>query len=148
MENLRTKLSPQCVCFLAVAAMFIMSVGGCGGNTEGRVTTSGTVTLDGTPIPDGNVVFYKDGGSAGVGTIKDGGFTVSETAGSSGIQPGSYQVAIDSWEVEPNSVNDAGEIVAEGKSRIPEKYNSASTSGLTAEITDGENTLDFPLTSK
>jgi hypothetical protein len=148
MDDLRTQLTSHPVVSLAAIAVIAMVVGGCGGATDGRVTASGTVTLDGDPLPDGTVAFYKDGASAGVGTIESGGFELKETGGSEGIQPGSYQVAVESWEVEPNSVNDEGEIVTDGKSRIPEKYNSATTSGLTAEITDGDNALEFTLTSK
>lgn len=114
-----------------------------------RVTASGTVTLDGQPLPDGTVTFFDgNGGSAGVGIISNGQFTVSEASSSEGIQPGSYTVAVQSWEQEPGAVTEAGEIVVEGKSRIPEKYNSSETSGLTAEVGAGENSFTFELKSE
>ena len=129
-------------------AVVATSLTGCGGGSDGRVTAGGTVTLDGQPLPDGTVTFFdNNGGSAGGGIISNGQFTLSEASSSTGIQPGSYKVAVQSWEQEPGAVNDAGEIVGEGKSRIPEKYNSTDTSGLTADVGSGENEFTFELTS-
>lgn len=121
---------------------------GCGGGTDGRAPVTGTVTIDGTPLAAGTVTLFKDNGSAGVGTITNGSFTILEAAGSEGIQPGSYKVGVQSWETEPGGVNADGEIVAEGKSRIPVKYNSPETSTLTAEIPDGGTALTFDLKSE
>ncbi|MFG0332897.1 MAG: hypothetical protein ACF8TS_05995 [Maioricimonas sp. JB049] len=123
-------------------------VSGCGGGSDGRVTASGTVSLDGQPLPDGSVTFFdENGGSAGVGIIENGRFSVSEASSSTGIQPGTYKVAVQSWESEPGAVTDEGEIIVEGTSRIPEKYNSSETSGLTAEVGEGENQFEFDLKS-
>jgi len=139
------------ICSLLTIPCFVISLSilsGCGRSSDGRITASGSVTLDGSPLTDGNVIFYKDNASAGVGAISNGAFTLSEAGNSEGIQPGTYQVSVESWEVEPNSVNEAGEIVAEGKSRIPEKYNSTGTSGLTAEVSAESSTFEFALKSE
>lgn len=130
-----------------VCAVMTSSLIGCGGGTDGRISVSGTVTLDGEPLQSGSIIFYQGAGSAGVGTIENGSFTVSEAGGSEGVQPGSYKVAIESWEVTPGDVNDQGEIVAAGKSRIPKKYNSAKTSGLTIDVKEGAEAASFALTS-
>lgn len=130
-----------------LATLTLFSVSGCGRGSDGRVPVSGTVTLDGAPMESGSVIFYTGAGSAGVGTIQGGNFTVSEAGSSAGVQPGSYKVAIESWETAPGEVNADGEIAAEGKSRIPEKYNSAETSGLTAEVKAGAEPITFALTS-
>jgi hypothetical protein len=116
----------------------------------GRLTASGTVTLDGTPLETGTVVFAGDnGGSAGVGVLGDGGkFTLAEAGNSDGIQPGTYKVAINAWIVEPGSVNDDGEIVDEGQSLIPQKYNNPKTSGLSATVSAESTDFTFALVSE
>ncbi len=143
MENLNTPDNRKLLQKLATACMMLTLAIGCGGPTEGRMTVTGTVTIDGTPLPNGTVTFYKGSASSGVGVINDGTFTVSQSAGTTGMQPGTYQVAIESWETEPGEVNEAGEIGGAGVSRIPEKYNSAGTSELVAEVSV-ENS-DVPL---
>jgi hypothetical protein len=40
------------------------------------------------------------------------------------------------------------QVAAIGKPLIPEKYFMASTSGLTADVASGSNTIDFPLAGK
>lgn len=122
---------------------------GCGDGSDGRLSASGTVTLEGAPLESGSVVFSNESGvSAGVGIINGGSFTIQEAASSSGIQPGTYNVAVNSWEKEPGSVDDQGNIVDEGVSRIPEKYNDPKTSGLTATVSPDSQTFSFDLKSK
>lgn len=137
----------SCVRFSLLAALMCVAVSGCGRGSDGRVPVSGTVTLDGAPLESGSVIFYTGAGSAGVGTIQNGSFTVSEAGSSEGVQPGSYKVAVESWETAPGEVNADGEIAAEGKSRIPTKYNSVETSGLTVEVQAGAEPITFALTS-
>lgn len=132
---------------LYTSMLLAFTIMGCGGSDDGRMSASGTVTLDGEPLPSGTITFYQNNASAGVGIIENGQFTVSEAGNSSGIQPGNYEVAIQSWEVEPGGVTEDGEIQMEGKSRIPEKYTASGTSGLSANITEGSNDLSFELSS-
>lgn len=139
---------PKLMLLLTAASLTLITTAGCGGPTDGRITVSGTVTIDGAPLSDGSVTFYLDNASSGVGIIENGKFTVSQSATSEGMQPGSYDVAIQSWEVEPGSVNEAGDIVETGKSRIPQKYNSTSTSEIVANITDENSKMEFFLLSK
>lgn len=139
--------------FSLTAVAVILFSCGCGGtslDSEGRVETSGTVTIDGTPLSQGSILFVDNtGNSAGVGIIKDGAFTMSKSASIEGIQPGSYQVAINSWKVEPGSSNEAGEIIEKGEPAIPLAYMDQKTSKLTAEVpASGTTELTFPLTSK
>ncbi len=122
---------------------------GCGGGSDGRLPATGNVTFDGSPLTEGTVVFAdENGGSAGVGIIKDGKFTLSETGNSTGIQPGTYKVSVNSWIVEPGGVDENDEIIDKGESRIPAKYNDPKTSGLTATVTADTQEFNFELTSK
>lgn len=148
MRNTSLCIQPKPVLLLFTASLIFSMTAGCGGPTDGRISVSGTVTIDGKPLSDGSVTFYSNNASSGVGIIEGGKFTVSQSATSEGMQPGNYQVAIQSWEVEPGSVNEAGDIVEDGKSRIPEKYNSTATSELLANITDENSRLEFFLSSE
>jgi len=122
---------------------------GCGSENDGRLSVSGTVTLDGSPLSEGSVVFSDEsGGSAGVGILTDGNFSLAEAGNSEGIQPGNYKVSVNSWIVEPGSVDEAGEIVDAGESRIPKKYNDPKTSGLTATVSPESRVFAFDLQSK
>lgn len=124
---------------LCSLALLLMLVPGCGGDiSDGRVASSGTVTLDGQPLPKGAVSFLDEKNvSVGVGIIEDGQFEIRQTANSGGIEPGKYTVTVESWEVEPGAVTEDGEIVAEGKRAIPEKYSDPEQSGLSVTIPEG-----------
>lgn len=122
---------------------------GCGKGSDGRLTASGTVTIDGAPLTEGSVVFSDDnGGSAGVGILKDGQFMLAEAGNSEGIQPGTYKVSVNSWVVEPGGVDANDEIIEDGESRIPEKYNDPNTSGLTANVSADSQEFTFDLKSE
>lgn len=130
------------VCSLLTIPLFAV---GCG-DDQGRLTASGTVTLADLPLGQGSVVFVgEDGGSAGIGMITEGKFTLSEAGNSEGIQPGTYSVVVNAWIVEPGSIDDNGDIVDEGESLIPERYNDAKTSGLTATVSSDSTVFEFAL---
>lgn len=148
MKNAFTRFSRQQLLNVAAACLLLTAINGCGGPTDGRMNVTGSATIDGAPLTDGTITFYKGSSSSGVGIIKDGAFTVSESGGTEGMQPGTYQIAIQSWEVEPFAVGDDGQMGGPGKSRIPEKYNSTATSELTAEISAENADVTFELTSK
>lgn len=137
------------LCNVVLATLMLSVVIGCGGDSDGRLAASGTVTLGGSPLSEGMIVFADDSGeSAGVGMIQDGSFELNQSANSPGIKPGTYGVAITSWEQEPGGVDADGEIVEEGKSRIPERYSVAETSGLTATVSPDETDFTFALESE
>lgn len=135
-------------CFAVYCLLLIpVFAAGCGGNDgQGRLPVSGTVTLAGLPLSEGSVVFVgEDGGSAGVGMVTEGEFALSEAGNSDGIQPGTYPVVINAWVVAPGSVDENGDIINEGKSMIPVKYNDAKTSGLTATVSADSTEFEFTL---
>jgi len=130
-------------CALAWTTAFValVFVAGCGGGELAQV--SGTVTLDGQPLEGAQVSFWpldgegeKDRPSAGV-TDSNGQYRLMYTAEESGVLIGRHRVEI--------STASGGE---EGPKpeRIPPQYNTRSE--LTAEVTSGENILNFDLSSK
>lgn len=124
-------------------------VGGCAGSDVGDgVSVSGTVTLDDQPLDQGTVSFIgEDGSAAAVGQIKDGSFSLSQSANASGVEPGTYQVKVESWKVQPGAVQDDGSF-AEGELAIPEKYTDAKTSGFSAEVGSDGGSFKFAMQTK
>jgi hypothetical protein len=106
---------------------------------------NGKVTYRGQPVTSGMVLLTPvESGHAATGNLdKDGSFSLTTFQKDDGAVPGRYQVAVQVFPAEG-----AGLPGAEfgGKSPpLPQKYASAASSGLTAEIKAGENQLDLPL---
>ena len=115
----------------------------------------GTVTLDGKPLPYGTVTFEAKGFRSATGKIVGGELTdVTTYEVGDGAPVGTHRVVVTA-NAEPGAaiVPNPGDAKApksdymSGKSLIPAAYNSPDTSGLTAEIKAGENTVEFKLSS-
>ena len=144
------KLLALCVA-LAVAVLFPA----CGKNVLKTEPVTGTITLDGAPLANCVVYFTPNGeGSQGVGRTDDKGVYTLQTAqgaAGAGTTPGSYKVHFTCEEiVSPEELDAEGNTIKEEvvKSVLPAKYNSAETSGFTADVVKGKNTIDFALESK
>jgi len=134
----------------ALTALFTLSlVVGCGGSDVGNgVNVTGNVTLDGQPLDQGTVAFIgENGAAAAVGQITNGSFTLSQSANASGIEPGTYQVKVESWKVQPGAVQEDGSF-AEGELAIPEKYTDAKTSGFSADVASDGGSFEFAMKSE
>ena len=111
---------------------------GCGqGNPTGSI--SGKVTHNGEPLTTGVVMFLDS--DAGIGASAeldaDGVYEVLS------LPTGQYQVAIQAPPApSPEEVASGAQLE---KLEIPDKYLDPQTSGLTATITEGENSADFTL---
>jgi hypothetical protein len=131
-----------------------------GGDHPDTAPVTGTVTYNGSPVEGATLTFSPaSGGYAALGlTDASGNFTLKTPWGSEGAVPGSYKVAISKTAVEGAAAGEAEEVemvieepekatpakIAEG---LPEKYKSAATSELTAEVkAEGPNTFAFELT--
>ena len=137
---------------------------GCGGNKNpfGTVYLEGTVTLDGTPIDGVSVTLIPlDSGeqlSAGGVTDTSGKFTV--TAGGSpagsGARPGKYDITFSKISVGAvASYEESLKLYGGGQPPvtylIPQKYESAKTSGIepvTVDTDKKKNVFTFELTTK
>ena len=133
-----------------VALCTISLMVGCGGADDGHVRATGTVTYNGAPLAKGEVAFVDEKGvTAAVSHIKDGSFSLEATASHPGINPGKYEVAVSSWNREPGTVDDQGNIVAKGDPAIPEKYMNYKTSGLTATVEEsGTSSIKLELSGE
>lgn len=156
---------------LLPVALFLSGCGG-GGSGVSTVPVTGVVTLDGSPLPGATVSFSPQGGGgrAAVGTTDiDGKFSLMTVAPGDGAVPGSYGVAVTKKAIaaaaatgdarhsggqmtpeQTQAMMDAvkGAKPVEAKSDLPERYASASSSGLTATVeARGTNNFTFELQS-
>lgn len=151
---------------LVVLSLFCMPLAvGCF-NSEpagrpARVAASGVVLQNGQPVGGATVVFLPIAHKhAAAATTDDSGrFTLMTFDPGDGAVPGGYQVTIRKVELVPgranrNSEGGSGEGGEEAdsppppteKHLIPEKYASASTSGLQVDVVDGQsNEFSFEL---
>lgn len=129
------------------ALLLLIAVFGCQRqSTLQTAPVTGKVTYQGKPVVQGTVVFTPEGsGHAATGDIQpDGTFQLTTSKKNDGAVPGKYKVAVQVFPAEGGAV--PGMEFAGGKPPIPLKFMDAGTSGLTAEIKAGENTLDLALT--
>lgn len=132
---------------------------GCGGkppdNRPKRVPFSGKVTLDGSPVEGATVVLAPESGSGPAASgMTDGGGLVAFTTFESrdGAVPGKYLVTVtktsfpegapltaDDPAYDPSTAVTA--VVKGAKELLPVKYKTAKTSGLTVEVTTGDNAV-------
>lgn len=144
---------------LTIVALVICS--GCAdSNKLDRVPVTGRVTLDGNPLEEATILFRPETGRSGRGKIENGIIVSTGTYDiDDGVVPGNHKIAIQPIPDIP--INPAGLIDGdpsqarpqrprrENRSvRIPSKYGNFDRSGLTAEITNGDNELTIELTSK
>ena len=123
-----------------IGVVVLVSTCGCGPSQDlpdlGLVT--GTVTLDGTPTQGLQVRFEPQGAALSMGmTNASGQYELYYTNNAKGAAIGKHIVRIEQFD-DPDG---QGTPVM-----IPARYNVDST--LTADVTAGENTIDFDLTSK
>lgn len=127
-------------------SLLLLLVVGCNSSNNPKTyPVTGKVSYRGQPVTSGMIMLTPaDGGHAATGNLeKDGSFRLTTFERDDGAVPGSYQVAIQVFPAEGAGL--PGAEFAGKPPPIPPKYASATSSGLTAEITAGENTLEFPL---
>lgn len=138
-----------------LAAVFLL-MAGCDRRPTGRPATApvtGVVRFNGEAVAGATVGFQADGNGRSASGITDaqGRYQLSTFARGDGAVPGSYQVIVLKYEVSDNATGGQEEYVPpQGptpppKHLLPEKYATAKTSGLTATVGNGPNTIDFDL---
>jgi hypothetical protein len=140
-----------CRCFPLVALCLLLA--GCSDRPKlGKV--KGTVTLDGKPLAKGSITFESPDARPATGTIVNGEIVdVSTYDPQDGVPVGQHKVAISATEdaasgvtANPGDARQTTDYMV-GKSLIPASYNDPDSSGLTADIKSGENTVEFKLLS-
>ncbi|HZW31223.1 MAG TPA: hypothetical protein VFF52_10980 [Isosphaeraceae bacterium] len=144
-----------------VALVVVGSLVGCGDDEIGRrYPVSGSVQYKGQPVAHGRISFIpaKGGeGRAAAGEIQDGRYALTTVTPDDGALPGSYRVSLMAKEIDLTQVkanqkggsarpSDVIKANKAAKNLIPVKYASPETSGQTAQVKEGPNTIDFDLT--
>jgi len=131
---------------LCIALFMIIS--GCGKTIEEASTSaSGNVTLDGQPLTVGTINFYPEGeGDSCFATInEDGTFTVNTSAGTTGLEPGTYTAIIN---YNPEEKEDEDGNLIEVDNPIPAKYRNENEPNITVTVPEsGTSDLTIELTS-
>lgn len=136
---------------LGVALLICCVLCGCRGRGVQQVPVSGTVTLDGGPMPGPGTIYFTPVSATDGAPLRpssapfaaDGRYVAGSFGEGGGLIPGSYKVAIHCWKISPNMEGVPGE------SFIPQRYQSAGTSGLEFTVSSGGGmTKDFKLTTK
>jgi hypothetical protein len=117
---------------------------GCGPGGPRLAPVRGKVTYRGRPVTTGTVTFVPDQpGPAATGEIGPDGTYVLSTDRKAGAVLGRHTVMVLSLE------DTAGRLPEQRKPLpgllVPEKYGNNRRSGLTAEVREGENAIDFDL---
>jgi hypothetical protein len=132
---------------LAVTGSFMV---GCGGGPKlpPLAPASGVVTLDGAPLAGASLQFQPVAGKGaagptGVAFTDDKGHFEVTTATVKGAVVGSHRIAVTARKPPKNEKDTLP------PSLIPERYNNAATSKLTAEVKAGDkNEINLALQSK
>ena len=125
---------------LVCLTMLVLVAAGChkGRSARPTGTVSGTVSRAGTPLKLGEINYIDSATGTGFSATIDssGLYTIAEP-----VPVAKYNVAISAPTVAPDE-----KVTSEIK-RFPvaKKYANATTSGLTAEVKEGENKIDFNL---
>jgi hypothetical protein len=144
---------------VALAAISAVVLPGCHSDQAKLGSVTGKVTLDGKPIAKGSIIFESPGQRPAVGRISDGAIVEVTTYDTGDGAPiGHHLVAISATEdaasgstadtANPGEIKKTSANYMSGKSLLPTHYNAPKTSGLTADIKMGENSVEFDLSSK
>jgi hypothetical protein len=118
---------------------------GCGGPEapEAVQAVKGQVIYRGQPAVGAIVVFHKVGADPNTGqpsgkVLDDGTFTLTSYRPGDGAAEGEYRVTVSWRQVIGGSLSDPDY----GPEKLPEKYQSPETSGLTVTVVTGSNDLE------
>ena len=145
--------------FIVSGLLASLALTGCGDDGFGeRYPVYGTVTYQDEPVERGRITFVPDqpDGRPASGEIRDGEYELTTIDPGDGALPGTYKVTVKAVEVDDSQVlanaeggvGNQADVIRATQSAIPlvpAKYQLPETSGLTAEVEEGSNELDFEL---
>lgn len=126
-----------------VLALGMTSIIGCGpSGPPPTAQVKGKVTLKGEPVKVGEIYFVapEKGFSANASLSASGEYSIS-----SNLPPANYKVFITPPRVVKPPMPGETAPSSSAEFKIPDKYQTETMSGLTAEIVAGANTKDFAL---
>ena len=125
---------------LAMLALSMGITSGCGDGRPSRVPVSGQVLLDEKPLREGFIRVIPQQGRMATGRVNsEGRFTLTTYGNNDGCIPGTHGVEIVCYDASNPAVF---------QSLVPDRYQNASTSGLTVSIDGPTDSLTINLSSK
>ncbi|QDT88494.1 carboxypeptidase regulatory-like domain-containing protein [Gimesia algae] len=125
--------------FCLVLSCMLTACGGTPDDQPKLAPVSGTVTMDDAPLADAFVRFYPTSGRASAAkTDEEGKYELVFIRDEMGAVLGKHTVKISTLDEENDPFGD------QGSETVPDKYNKKTT--LEANVTEGDNTIDFELT--
>jgi hypothetical protein len=149
--------------FSRAIILFSLALTGCGQGVSDApklAECKGKVTYNGNPVAGANITFIVEKRPIATGTTNANGEFLMTTGGRKGAPVGTAKVGIiksakqdaPTQDMKPDDmrkmqIDQMGKKDANAKPEIPTKYANATTSGLTAEISENitENDFVFPL---
>lgn len=126
------------ICLLVVSFVLTSLMVGCGDGRPRRVPVSGRVTIDGQPLTKGVVRLIPENARPATGEVdSEGRYTLTTFEPGDGVIPGPCKVAVIASEMISNNAQ---------RWHAPKLYADAERSGLTADIAEATDALDFELT--
>ena len=144
----------SCCRYAWPALILAFAAAGCGPSGPPVGQLYGKITYQGQPVTEGTVSIFSADASGVAGAAvpygadaslgSDGSYRFQ--TGERGVLLGEYTVAIlPPEELEPPNPRTPSAMVPKNVANIPKKYRSASTSGLTATVKEGNNEHDFEM---
>jgi hypothetical protein len=135
-------LPPKPFAGAAVSCLVALLAAGCGGDGLKTVPVRGTITYGGTPVPHGTVMFQPESGPAATGDIREGRY-VLWTDRFPGAVVGRHRVTV-------IALQDQSDRLPEHRNPLPPpvvplKYSFPDRSGLTAQVNNEANEINFDL---
>lgn len=124
---------------------FCILLAGCNGSQQPTAPVRGQITYDDKPVTSGTITFVpKKSGPAATGEIqKDGSYVLKTYKTGDGAVLGEHTVMIISLEDQTGKLPEHRSQTP--PTLIPPKYSNNQTSGLSATVKEGDNTINFPL---
>ena len=132
---------------LLMGVGLVAGFAGCGKDGPQRATVTGKITLDQQPLSEGSISFVPTGGTEGPvsgGLIKNGSYLIVDAVvGKQRVEiRGQIKTGKQIEAIPPAPPGTMIEVAVD----IPAQYNS--NSAIEVEIRPGQNSFDFPLSTK
>jgi hypothetical protein len=122
---------------------FVLVLVGCAAKGPRTAPVRGTIIYNGKPVPQGTIMFQPAEGSAATGQIDNGKYVLKTFSEGDGAVLGKHQVTIISLADQSNRLPEDRNPLP--PAIVPLKYSFPDKSGLTADVEDKENVIDFSL---
>jgi hypothetical protein len=121
----------------------IVTLSSCGSGQMKTAPVEGTITYKGKTVPQGSIMFQPKDGPAATANIENGRYVLKTYKNGDGAILGSHLVTVISLEDQSGRLPE--ERAALPPPIVPLKYNFPDKSGLTAQVEDKRNTINFDL---